>query len=237
MQPVIQCNAHSLKIGLTVYSIYSFNRQLLNHNAAGADGYMDDNAITVTSPLKPEEVYREHALYVKKMIAKLADKYSDVLTPEDMEDIEQDVWFRVMKSLDGFRGDCKLTSYIGAIVSHCVIDHFKSAKKHQSENYDDVEYELSPPHRMSPEERLDIELMLDSIIDTVHAMTDRRQMVFYLIGIKKYTQSMTAEKLRLTQSTVSEHWASIQQELKQAIKARFPESNCNLEELLWRIDI
>jgi hypothetical protein len=50
MQPVIQCNAHSLKIGLTVYSIYSFNRQLLNHNAAGADGYMDDNAITVTSP-------------------------------------------------------------------------------------------------------------------------------------------------------------------------------------------
>jgi RNA polymerase sigma factor (sigma-70 family) len=183
-------------------------------------------------------VYREHALYVKKMIAKLADKYSDVLTPEDMEDIEQDVWFRVMKSLDGFQGRLQAHQlYRRNCQPLRFIDHFKSAKKHQSENYDDVEYELSPPHRMSPEERLDIELMLDSIIDTVHAMTDRRQMVFYLIGIKKYTQSMTAEKLRLTQSTVSEHWASIQQELKQAIKARFPESNCNLEELLWRIDI
>jgi len=198
---------------------------------------MDDNALTVTSPLKPEEVYREHSLYVKKMIVKLADKYSDVLTQEDREDIEQDVWFRVMKSLDGFRGDCKLTSYIGAIVSHCVIDHFKSAKKHRSENYDELEYELSSPHRMSPEERLDIESILDSIIEIVHAMTDRRRMVFYLIGIKKYTQSMTAKKLRLTQSTVSEHWASIQQELRQAIKARFPESNCDIEELLWRIDI
>ncbi len=198
---------------------------------------MGDHVTSVTSPLNPAEVYSEYSSYVKKLIRKSSTRYTGMFTEEDFEDIEQEIWIRIIKHLDEFRGECKLSTYIGKIIINYIADYSKSVKKHASDV--DIDLLTDIPHdsrSKNPEEIIEIESMIEIILSLVLTMNEKRQMIFYLIGLENLTQSETAKRLKLTQSTISEHWTSIQQELKHELDKHFPNSKYDLKGLLWRID-
>ena len=48
---------------------------------------------------------------------------------EDAEDLCQDVFFRVFRDIGKFRGDAKLSTWIGSIAYHICIDHLRRNKR------------------------------------------------------------------------------------------------------------
>jgi RNA polymerase sigma-70 factor (ECF subfamily) len=48
---------------------------------------------------------------------------------EDAEDICQDVFLRVFRDIEKFRGDSKLSTWIGSIAYHICVDHIRKSKR------------------------------------------------------------------------------------------------------------
>jgi len=68
----------------------------------------------------------------------LVDKYRNLVwhmvlrmidRREDAEDLCQDVFFRVFRDIGKFRGDAKLSTWIGSIAYHICIDHLRRNKR------------------------------------------------------------------------------------------------------------
>jgi len=59
---------------------------------------------------------------------------SRMMGPEEAEDVAQEVFEKVNRSLDGFKGQSKLSTWIYRIATHTAIDKLRSASFKQSAN-------------------------------------------------------------------------------------------------------
>ena len=68
----------------------------------------------------------------------LVDKYRNLVwhivlrmtnRQEDAEDLCQEVFIRVFKQIDRFRGDSKLSTWIGSVTYNCCVDHIRKSKR------------------------------------------------------------------------------------------------------------
>ncbi|OYT11088.1 MAG: RNA polymerase subunit sigma [Bacteroidetes bacterium 4572_112] len=64
---------------------------------------------------------------------------------DDANDVVQNVFIKVWKSLDSFRGDSKLYSWIYRIATNESLNYIRKMKKHKGTSIDDVEFLLSAP--------------------------------------------------------------------------------------------
>jgi len=178
-------------------------------------------------------LYEEQCLYVRKLVFKLSQKYSDIVTEDDREDIEQAVWLKICNgAMDNFRGECKVTSYLGYIVTSCVSDHVTGSISHRKESLDLIPE--TADCNDDADDRMYIESIIDAVIGEVKTMPHRNQVIF-IMTLKNIQQEIIAEKLDLRQPTISEHWSNIKKQLQQMCRQRFPESEIDLEALLCRI--
>ena len=100
----------------------------------------------------------------KQAFSELIDKYKRLVshivnkivkTNEDRQDLCQDVFIKVYQNLESFKGDCKLSSWIGRIAYNASLNHMGKKKP---ELWDD----LSP--EMSLDSQPNFELLLDEVI-------------------------------------------------------------------------
>jgi RNA polymerase sigma-70 factor (ECF subfamily) len=61
---------------------------------------------------------------------------SRMMRPEEAEDVAQEVFEKINRSLDGFRGQSKLSTWIYRIATNTAIDRLRSASFKQSANQD-----------------------------------------------------------------------------------------------------
>lgn len=66
---------------------------------------------------------------------------------EDAEDLTQEVFVRMYQSLDSFRSEASLTTWLFRIANNLCIDHFRRNKKHRA-----IAYSLDEPLGASGEE-------------------------------------------------------------------------------------
>lgn len=77
-----------------------------------------------------EEIYRRYFGDVYRYALKLSG------SERDAEEITSDTFFKALRSLDGFRGDCELRVWLCRIAKNCFYDRLK--KSERAETLDDA---------------------------------------------------------------------------------------------------
>lgn len=77
-----------------------------------------------------EEIYRRYFGDVYRYALKLSG------SERDAEEITSDAFFKALRSLDGFRGDCELRVWLCRIAKNCFYDRLK--KSERTETLDDA---------------------------------------------------------------------------------------------------
>ena len=77
-----------------------------------------------------EEIYRRYFGDVYRYALKLSG------SERDAEEITSDTFFKALRSLDGFRGDCELRVWLCRIAKNCFYDRLK--KSERTETLDDA---------------------------------------------------------------------------------------------------
>lgn len=66
-----------------------------------------------------DEIYAEYYLRVYRYVLWLCQN------PTLAEEITQDAFFKAFKGIDGFKGDCKMSSWLCGIAKNCYYSHLK----------------------------------------------------------------------------------------------------------------
>lgn len=71
-----------------------------------------------------KEVYNEFHIKVRSILFSLTKT-------ENIDDLVQEVFIKIWKNLDGFRGDAKLSTWIYQITTRTAYDYFRKEKRHR----------------------------------------------------------------------------------------------------------
>ncbi len=114
---------------------------------------------------------------------------------EDAEDILQESFIKVFKSIKNFRKESKLAYWIKRIVINTALNHYRKQKNLYA-NIDINEV------RNVGELSLEIENMhYEELLNLIQQLPDRCRVVFNLFAIEGYTHKEIAEQLEITEGT------------------------------------
>jgi RNA polymerase sigma-70 factor (ECF subfamily) len=127
---------------------------------------------------------------------------------QDAEDLSQDVFIKAYRSLDGFRGDAKFSSWLYRITVNTCID--KSRKKtlksmQLEENMDDMHitaHHTTGQRSPDPEKMTEASLMRLHIEKALKKLTDKERTVFVLRHYRDLKLNEIAEILEINTGTV-----------------------------------
>jgi len=129
----------------------------------------------------------------------------------EAEEIAQEGFLRLHRSLDRFRGDCSLSSYLYRIVSRLAIDHLRREKlrrklfffrRHEDE-VDPLEVTADPG--ASPRDELQAKETGQRLLAALDGLSARQRAVFVLRHQEGLPLKEIAAMLKLEEGTVKAH--------------------------------
>ena len=131
-----------------------------------------------------EQVYREFSARIRRYLARLAGDHQ-------AEDLTQEVFVRVSRSLGGFRGDSKLSTWIYRIATNVALDRLRAAKDDRPL---EDEAAIADPEA-TVEQALIRDEMRECIRDFVGALPADSRAVLALSELEELTDREIAEVL------------------------------------------
>lgn len=89
---------------------------------------MGEEAVSRKVSLRFDDVFREHGARVHRMVASLLGPGA---SDADIQDLTQEVFFTVHKSLERFRGESKVETWLYGIASNTVLMFLRSWRRHR----------------------------------------------------------------------------------------------------------
>jgi RNA polymerase sigma-70 factor, ECF subfamily len=142
----------------------------------------------------------------------------------EAEDLTQDVFLRVIKSISSYNGSCSLTTWIFSIARHTAIDHFR--KKRFYSIVKEPFFKNLPSNHLSPEELIIHDENKKMIHQAILQLKPSYRTVIILRGINEFSINETAEILNCSASKVKVTYHRAFKKLKEDIEAT------HLEEVL-----
>jgi RNA polymerase sigma-70 factor (ECF subfamily) len=138
-------------------------------------------------------------------------------TPE-ARDVAQEVFIRFYKSLDSFRGDAKLSTYLSRIAINLSLNELKRKQKRQKRYlfFQKDEKELQIEDRSSQAEAMETR---DWIQQGLAQLEPEFKTIIVLRLMEGYSVKETAEILKLPQGTVASRLARAQKKLSTILRA------------------
>ena len=162
-------------------------------------------------------------------------KYDYILDGDDIEDIIQDFYVKLMSgSLKKFRGECSLKNYLLHYVARSVfIDYLKkkypktmsveNEKTYTDDEDASCDHEVPDDDRVNPE-NIVVNMELEQIIiKELHNLTHQERVIFIMVEFDGLIQSKVAEILKIKQPTVSEHYNNARIKLQKLLKSKYPQ--------------
>lgn len=141
-----------------------------------------------------ERLYRRHVDRVYALCLRMtADE-------RRAEELTQDVWVRVWRKLDSFRGDAAFTTWLHQVTTNLVRDRgrSRSRRRDREELTGEPAEHGSGRSPRSVEDRLDLE-------SAIRKLPDRAREVFVLYDIEGYQHQEIAEMLGVAEGTSKAH--------------------------------
>ncbi len=142
--------------------------------------------------------------YQKKIFAFI---YRMVESREDAADLTQEVFFQVFRSLDTFRGDAKLNTWLYRIASNKTLDFLRKNKKVRTVNYECEDFQdnksLTCTPESNPEHIFLKEEKVRRLREMIAGLPDRYRVVLVLFHYQELSYRQIAEALDIPVKTVA----------------------------------
>lgn len=135
--------------------------------------------------------------------------YRFVNNREDAEDITQEVFIEVHRSIDGFREDSKLSTWIYRITVSKSLDFLR--KKNRKKRFgimkyltgeDELEEQIPSTDSVNPEKELENQDRINVLMNAISALPENQKVAFTLSKIDELSYKEIAEVLGSTISSV-----------------------------------
>lgn len=168
--------------------------------------------------LQFEAIVREHQDFVFRMLVRLTG------TREHVEDLAQEVFLRLYRGLDDFRGQAKLTTYLYRIVLNVAQDEWKRRRKeqqHSSLSDPDLGWENRLPQRGEDADRAIIRReRMRQVNEGISQLSEQERAVIVLFHQEERTYEQIAQVLEMPINTVRTHLHRGRSKLKAMLKER-----------------
>mgnify|MGYP001290367584 CR=1 FL=1 len=143
---------------------------------------------------------------------------------EDAEDLAQEIFIKVYKNLNSFKGNSKFSTWIYRIAYNTCVDKYRKKKVTTVSltlNNDEEEKEIDlPSNDPLPEERVVSREEYDVVCECISALKPEYKTVVVLRDIQNYTYDEIAEILNVPLGTVKSHISRGRAALRDALIAR-----------------
>lgn len=143
---------------------------------------------------------------------------------EHVEDLAQEVFLRLYRGLEDFRGEAKLTTYLYRITLNVAQDEWKRRRReqgHTSLSDEDAGWENRLAHGgANAEEQLRKREMLWQVNDALGELSEAERAVLVLFHQEERTYEQIAQVMQMPVNTVRTHLHRGRQRLKVILKER-----------------
>jgi RNA polymerase sigma-70 factor, ECF subfamily len=186
----------------------------------------------VAAEIQFEEVVREHQQFVFRTLARLTG------AGEHVEDLAQDVFLRLYRGLEGFRGDAKITTWLYRITLNVAQDEWKRRKKEQANaSFDDPDagwVERISAEDGDAEQILSQKQAMAAVNEALSELSETERAVIVMFHQEECTYEQIALVLKLPLNTVRTHLHRGRQKLKERLKGRV-ESRLSERGSIWQM--
>lgn len=157
-------------------------------------------------PLALETLYRAYSPAAYNLARRICR------TTEDAEDVVQETFFEVCRSIRNYRGDGSLWGWIRTVASSKALMRLRHNKYRDTDELND---ELAPSRTASPALRMDLESALERLGDTARA-------VVWLHDVEGYTHEEIGEQMGKTPSFSKSQLSRAHVRLRQWLSEEVP---------------
>lgn len=161
---------------------------------------------------------REHQEFVFRTLARLTGR------GEHVEDLAQEVFLRLYRGLDSFRGEAKLTTWLYRITLNVAQDEWKRRKKEQvNTSFDDPDAgwaERIPGADEDAEQILSQKQAMAEVNNALGELSEPERAVIVMFHQEECTYEQIALVLKLPLNTVRTHLHRGRQKLKERLRER-----------------
>lgn len=138
-----------------------------------------------------------------------------LVTKEDNEDLEQEVYIRVLKNTDKYKEQGTFKSWVSTIAKNISKDYLKSAsyKARENSTSEDEDWVQIADKKVTPELRLIKNERQQIIIDAVNSLKPKFKEVVLMCEIYCYSYEDCAKKLNCPLGTVKSRLYNAKKEL------------------------
>lgn len=167
----------------------------------------------------------------KKAFSELIDKYKRLVshivykivkTNEDRQDLCQDIFIKVYQNLESFKGDCKLSSWIGRIAYNASLNYLGKKKP---ELWDDISPEMSLDTLPNSSTLLDEEIantdMVAKISEEIHSLPAPYNVIVALYHLDDMSYQEIAEITGLPDGTVKSYLFRARRLLRERLSKKY----------------
>ncbi len=138
-----------------------------------------------------------------------------LITKEDNEDIEQEVYLKIWKNSDKYTEKGSSKSWISMIAKNTSLDYLKSAytKMFQNSDGDDYTLESIKDEKISPENKIISLERQKQIIKAIDSLKPKLKEVIMLTEVDGYSYEQCAQKLKCPLGTIKSRVFNAKKEL------------------------
>lgn len=150
--------------------------------------------------------------------------YQMVGNTEDAQDIAQEVFVRLYRSLDKYRPTSRFTTWLYRLTVNLCIDFQRKNARHRHVAIDEAPDALAVADREPlPDARIEQQQFHGAIHALARDLTTKQRIVFVLRDLQGMTTEEIARILNCRQSTVRVHLATARLLIRQALSGQYPE--------------
>ena len=144
-----------------------------------------------------EEIYQAHARTVYKFLL------SQCHDADLAEELTQETFCQAVRSIDRFKGDCKVSVWLCQIAKHLYYDHLKRQRRHPTLSMEELE-QAAPENDGMPEISLLRRDAYVSIHKAIHSLREPYREIFLLRALSELSFREIGEIFGRT-----ENWARV----------------------------
>ncbi|MHC4119839.1 MAG: RNA polymerase sigma factor [Planctomycetota bacterium] len=145
-------------------------------------------------------LYNRHVDRVHRICCRI------VLDPSQVQDCVQEVWLKVFRKLDRFRGDRPFAAWLNSVAANTAIDHYRKWIRHNSrvKNHE-IHTRAAAKHEDLTERQLDGALVQQRVSQALEAVSVNQRTAFVLRYYEEMPVAEIAETLGCTEGAVRTH--------------------------------
>ncbi|HEX5233937.1 MAG TPA: sigma-70 family RNA polymerase sigma factor [Silvibacterium sp.] len=174
----------------------------------------------MAASLQFEEVIEEHKEFVFRTLARLTGA-------SEVEDLAQEVFLRLYRGIESFRGESKLTTWLYRITLNVAQDEWKRRKKEQANtSFDDPDAgwaERISGSESNAEQILSRRESMNAVNAALTELSEPERAAIVMFHQEDCTYEQIALTLKLPLNTVRTHLHRGRQKLKESLKEHLSE--------------